>query len=88
MGLDQNLIFCLNWILENCRYLLAIAILSSLYSGVQVFRQVHELSTGKQLIKPRLAAMIDFFGDQVCLPFIFFYDHHIIDFYGVITFFF
>ena len=45
---------------------MAIAILSSLYTGAQAFRQVHELSTGKQLIKPRMAAFIDFFGDQVC----------------------
>jgi len=57
----------LNLILvDSCRYLLAIAILSSLYTGAQAFRQVHELSTGKQLIKPRMAALIDFFGDQVC----------------------
>lgn len=46
--------------------MLATAILSSLYTGAQVFRQVQELSTGKQLIKPRIAAMVDFFGDQVC----------------------
>lgn len=50
---------------EEYRYLLAIAILSSLYTGAQAFRQVHELSTGKQLIKPRMAALIDFFGDQI-----------------------
>jgi hypothetical protein len=46
--------------------LLAIAILSSLYTGAQAFRQIQELSTGKQLIKPSVAAIIDFFGDQVC----------------------
>ncbi|XP_057440333.1 CASP-like protein 4B1 [Lotus japonicus] len=50
---------------EEYRYLLAIAILSCLYTGAQVFRQVHELSTGKQLIQPRMAAMIDFIGDQI-----------------------
>lgn len=61
--------------------MLAIAILSSLYTVAQVLRQVQELSTGKELIKPRLAAMIDFFGDQVCHSF--FYDLHI-DFYAVI----
>ncbi|XP_004492518.1 CASP-like protein 4B1 [Cicer arietinum] len=50
---------------EEYRYVLATAILSSLYTGAQVFRQVQELSTGKQLIKPRIAAMVDFFGDQI-----------------------
>ncbi|CAJ1809332.1 unnamed protein product [Sphenostylis stenocarpa] len=50
---------------EEYRYLLAIAILSSMYTGAQVFRQMHEFSTAKQLLKPRMAAMIDFFGDQI-----------------------
>lgn len=50
---------------EEYRYLLAIAILSSLYTGLQAFRQVQELSTAKQLLQPRTAAMIDFFGDQI-----------------------
>ncbi|KAK7339988.1 hypothetical protein VNO77_20679 [Canavalia gladiata] len=50
---------------EEYRYLLAIGILSSLYTGGQVFRQVQELSTGKQLLQPRMAAMVDFFGDQI-----------------------
>jgi len=56
------------------RYLLAVAILSSLYSGVQVFRQVHELSTGKNMIQPRTAGLIDFVGDQVWHSF---FSHHI-----------
>ncbi|KAG5092399.1 hypothetical protein JHK82_051177 [Glycine max] len=50
---------------EEYRYLLAIAILSSLYTGAQAFRQIQELSTAKQLLQPRMAAMIDFFGDQI-----------------------
>ncbi|KAJ1419274.1 Casparian strip membrane protein domain [Sesbania bispinosa] len=50
---------------QEYRYLLAIAILSSLYTGGQVFRQVHELSTGKTLLQPRIASLIDFVGDQV-----------------------
>ncbi|KAK7395032.1 hypothetical protein VNO78_15574 [Psophocarpus tetragonolobus] len=50
---------------EEYRYLLAIAILSILYTGCQVFRQTQELSTAKQLLQPRMAAMIDFFGDQI-----------------------
>lgn len=47
------------------RYLVAIAILSTLYTAGQVFLKVQELSTGKQLLKPRMGAMIDFIGDQV-----------------------
>ncbi|BAT83991.1 hypothetical protein VIGAN_04125000 [Vigna angularis var. angularis] len=50
---------------EEYRYLLAIAILSSLYTGGQAFRQIHELSTAKQLLKPKMAAIIDFAGDQI-----------------------
>ncbi|GAU17175.1 hypothetical protein TSUD_178050 [Trifolium subterraneum] len=50
---------------EEYRYLLAIAILSSLYTGAQAFRQIQELSKGKKLIKPSVAAIIDFFGDQI-----------------------
>ncbi|XP_047152132.1 CASP-like protein 4B1 [Vigna umbellata] len=50
---------------EEYRYLLAIAILSSLYTGGQAFRQIHELSTAKQLLKPKMAAIIDFSGDQI-----------------------
>jgi len=60
-----TIVMKLNCDLENDRYLLAIAILSSLYTGGQAFRQIHELSTAKQLLKPRMAAMLDFFGDQV-----------------------
>ncbi|XP_061375833.1 CASP-like protein 4B1 isoform X2 [Gastrolobium bilobum] len=50
---------------EEYRYLLAIAILSILYTGGQVFRQAHELSTGKNLLQLRTVALIDFVGDQV-----------------------
>lgn len=54
------------WGVFGPRYVLAIAILSSLYTGLQVFRQVHELSTGKEVFSSRQnAAMLDFFGDQV-----------------------
>ncbi|MCD7470218.1 hypothetical protein HAX54_009932 [Datura stramonium] len=50
---------------EEYRYVLAIAILSSLYTGLQVLRQIHELSTGKESFsRPRLA-LVGFFGDQV-----------------------
>jgi len=60
-----TIVMKLNCDLENDRYLLGMAILSSLYTGGQAFRQIHELSTAKQMLKPRMAAMIDFFGDQV-----------------------
>ncbi|XP_020236865.1 CASP-like protein 4B4 [Cajanus cajan] len=50
---------------QEYRYLLAGAILSSLYTGLQVFRQLHELSTGQNLIQLRTAGLIDFVGDQV-----------------------
>lgn len=50
---------------EEYRYVLAIAILSTLYTGLQSFRQVHELSTGKESFDRRNMAMTDFFGDQL-----------------------
>ncbi|KAK7260035.1 hypothetical protein RIF29_25750 [Crotalaria pallida] len=50
---------------EEYRYLLAVAILSSLYTGGQVFRQVQELSKGKNMLQARTADLIDFFGDQI-----------------------
>ncbi|XP_038903895.1 CASP-like protein 4B1 [Benincasa hispida] len=49
---------------EEFRYLLAVAFLSTLYTGAQVLRQVHELSTGKSVFLPQKAAFIDFIGDQ------------------------
>ncbi|OMO84938.1 hypothetical protein CCACVL1_10542 [Corchorus capsularis] len=50
---------------EEYRYLLAIAILSTLYSGAQALRQVNEMSTGKPMFERRISAMVDFFGDQL-----------------------
>ncbi|PSS32722.1 CASP-like protein [Actinidia chinensis var. chinensis] len=39
---------------------------STVYTGVQALRQVHELSTGKQQIfSQRSLAFVDFFGDQI-----------------------
>ncbi|OIW01360.1 hypothetical protein TanjilG_12900 [Lupinus angustifolius] len=55
---------------EEYRYLLGIAILSTLYTAVQVFLQVQELSTGKQFIKPRTGSIIEFVGDQVMAYFL------------------
>lgn len=61
----------LNWNFLDHRYLLAIAFISSLYTGCQVFRQVHELYTGKNPLRPRSALLIelDFVGDQVWYSF-------------------
>lgn len=50
---------------EEFRYVLAIAILSTLYTLGQVLRHVHELSTGRQMMQKRTSALIDFFGDQI-----------------------
>ncbi|XP_065853773.1 uncharacterized protein [Euphorbia lathyris] len=43
----------------------AISILSTLYTGGQVLRHIHELYTGKHFIHRRTSAMVDFIGDQV-----------------------
>ncbi|XP_073289205.1 CASP-like protein 4B1 [Primulina huaijiensis] len=50
---------------EEYRYVLAIAILSTLYTGLQAFRQIRELSTGRELFTLRNSAMFDFIGDQI-----------------------
>lgn len=50
---------------EEYRYLLAIGILSTVYTGLQALRQVHELSTRKHLLQQRTSALLDFFGDQI-----------------------
>ncbi|GAB2272118.1 hypothetical protein Dimus_006937 [Dionaea muscipula] len=50
---------------EEYRYVLAIAILSTLYTGIQSLKHVHQLSTGKELIAQRTWALVDFFGDQI-----------------------
>ncbi|GKC68182.1 CASP-like protein 4B1 [Tanacetum coccineum] len=50
---------------EEYRYALAIAILSTLYTGLQSWRQIHEMSTGKEIISGQNLALIDFFGDQL-----------------------
>lgn len=49
---------------EEYRYVLAIAVLSTLYTGLQTFRRIHELSTGTEFSSPRNWDMIDFIGDQ------------------------
>ncbi|XP_045832092.1 CASP-like protein 4B1 [Trifolium pratense] len=49
---------------QEYRYLLAVSIFTSLYTGCQVYRQVHELSTGNNIFRPTMAAVVDFVGDQ------------------------
>ncbi|KAL6955251.1 hypothetical protein U1Q18_005606 [Sarracenia purpurea var. burkii] len=50
---------------EEYRYVVAIAIISTLYTGGQALRQAREFSTGKQLLSERNLALVDFFGDQI-----------------------
>ncbi|CAL9002914.1 unnamed protein product [Prunus brigantina] len=50
---------------EEYSYVLAIAILSMLYSGVQAARHVHQLSTGREVFQRRTSALADFIGDQI-----------------------
>ncbi|KAL2229584.1 CASP-like protein 4B1 [Sesamum indicum] len=50
---------------EEYRYVLAIAILSTLYTGFQVLRQLHELHTVREILPRRNLAIIDFSGDQI-----------------------
>ncbi|MCE5166516.1 hypothetical protein HAX54_021081 [Datura stramonium] len=50
---------------EEYRYVLAIAILSTLYTGLLVLRKVHELSTSKEILSLRNLALLEFFGDQL-----------------------
>ncbi|CAK9153732.1 unnamed protein product [Ilex paraguariensis] len=55
---------------EEYRYVLAIAILSTLYTGLQALRQVHELWTGGQMLSRMNLALLDFFGDQIMAYFL------------------
>lgn len=66
----------------NFRHLLATAIISSLYTGYQVFRQVQELYTEINLLRPRSAVLItfSFVGDQVLHSFF----SHCIHFHGAL----
>ncbi|KAJ7950061.1 CASP-like protein [Quillaja saponaria] len=50
---------------EEYRYLLAIGILGTIYTGLQAWRQVQELYTGKNLFRHQTSALVDFFGDQI-----------------------
>ncbi|KAF3628769.1 CASP-like protein 4B1 [Capsicum annuum] len=50
---------------EEYRYVLAIAILSTLSTGLLVLRQVYELSTNQETFSQQNLALIEFFGDQL-----------------------
>ncbi|XP_058110452.1 CASP-like protein 4B1 isoform X1 [Magnolia sinica] len=50
---------------EEYRYCLAIAILASLYTVLQVSREIRRISTGRDLITRQTSGYLDFFGDQV-----------------------
>lgn len=50
---------------QEYRYLLVVAFFTSIYTGSQVYRQIHELITGNNIFRPTTAAVIDFIGDQV-----------------------
>ncbi|XP_008244828.1 PREDICTED: CASP-like protein 4B1 [Prunus mume] len=50
---------------EEYSYVLAIAILSMLYSGMQAAQHVHQLSTGREVFQRRRSALADFIGDQI-----------------------
>ncbi|KAK4432238.1 CASP-like protein 4B4 [Sesamum alatum] len=55
---------------EEYRYVLAIAILSTFYTGFQVLRQLHELHTARETLPRRTLAIIDFSGDQLAAYFL------------------
>ncbi|XP_057801110.1 CASP-like protein 4B1 [Salvia miltiorrhiza] len=50
---------------EEYRYVLAIAILSALYTGLQTWKQIHEIYTTREIISRQNASLIDFIGDQL-----------------------
>ncbi|XP_031484908.1 CASP-like protein 4B4 [Nymphaea colorata] len=50
---------------EEYRYCLSIATIAGFYTLCQVGRQIHELMTGKELVRRPTILYIDFFGDQV-----------------------
>uniref|UniRef100_A0A7N0T6K5 CASP-like protein n=1 Tax=Kalanchoe fedtschenkoi TaxID=63787 RepID=A0A7N0T6K5_KALFE len=50
---------------EEYRYVLAIAILSALYTGAQCVRHVHEFSTRTAALSRRTLASVGFCGDQI-----------------------
>ncbi|KAI3987242.1 hypothetical protein MKX01_031726 [Papaver californicum] len=51
--------------IHQLRYLLAAAILSTVYTTFQVTRQSYYFSTGKSFFEQRTTSLVDFFGDQI-----------------------
>lgn len=47
------------------KYLLAIAILSTLYTGFQTLRDFHEIYTGRETFSHQNTVMLNFFADQI-----------------------
>ncbi|KAF3793265.1 CASP-like protein 4B4 [Nymphaea thermarum] len=54
---------------EEYRYCLSIATIAGFYTLCQVGRQIHELMTGKELVRRPMILYIDFFGDQAIILF-------------------
>ncbi|KAL8140995.1 hypothetical protein V2J09_007016 [Rumex salicifolius] len=50
---------------EEYRYVLAIAILSSIYTGWKTIVHFHQFTSAKELSVSRNSALTDFFGDQI-----------------------
>lgn len=50
---------------EEYRYILAVTIISTVYTIGQVYRQVQELCNGKDLLQPKKMSLIDFLGDEI-----------------------
>lgn len=51
---------------DEYRYVVAIAILSTLYTGLQSWCEIHKLKTNREMLPWQNAAAVDFCGDQVC----------------------
>ncbi|KAL8102126.1 CASP-like protein 4B1 [Apium graveolens] len=50
---------------EEYSYLLAIAVISAIYTGGQVYLQVHEILTGVQTFSRKNMVFFNFIGDQI-----------------------
>ena len=71
----SSVLFFVFWVCEivtitmilgfNFRYVLAISILSMLYTGGQVFKQYQEMNKGKSYLEQKTSLLVDFVGDQV-----------------------
>lgn len=50
---------------EEYRYVVGVSLLSTLYTGLQSWRIIHELRTHKDMLSWRNLAMVEFGGDQI-----------------------